>query len=317
MIVRLFIIALCFATIISCKNEVIIKEAHFNTGKLQSKSYYFAKNDTVPFKKIMYNQDGVVTDTLYYNNQGIIEGKIYTCSIKDKYEQWVNYKSGHRDGLSFLKYTTGIKIIRYWKNDSINGIQYTYDKQNRLVSRMLWINSKPLYENEFLYLHPGDTTLIQGVGNGKYFEKIQILKDSTILEIFWKFDKEKINLGSLQYNTHGRLLHSLSNSYARIELKDTVHLKESLEVSINGYFGDLTKQEMNLDIYNINIDKNKTQKIYTFKGQPGDYSHKFKIDNLSCGYNVIVGDISLLYNGQVVHVINVFEDYYVLSSSSS
>lgn len=311
---RFFLIALFAFSIISCRNELRIKEAYFDSGKLQSKSFFHAKKDTVPFKKIMYNIDGIVTDTIYYNRQGKIDGKTYSNNINGNYEKWSNFKNGLREGLNCIKFSNGTKIIRYWKNDSINGVQYTYDSRNRLVSRLFWINSKPLYDCSIEYYKPGDTIVENMIASGIETEKLVILQDSLILHNYYNLVPKKKLLGSLSFNKNGILKGGIeNNSYAVLNLKDTIYQGDSLEVTIVGHFGNLKKLIMKMDFNRSNIDNLYTNNIYSYEGKPGELAHRFSIPKSDIGYNIIGGKITLINNKAVLETIFVFDDYFVLS----
>ena len=306
--------------LLSSCNNIHIDKKFYENNQIESISFFKSMSDTVPFKSINYYQNGEVKDTLYYNNEGLIEGSVFSNFPADGYYVKYNYKNNLRHGKAEVIYHDGSgEAIVYYKNDSLNCIEYRYDSDNNITNKFLWIDDDCTFYVDIIRLEIGDTTLnILDTYDGRT-ETLNIIQDSLLT--LYEFHNLSLNppqcIGSLIYR-NGIIDKNLSgNSYHEINiLSKTINYGEPLDVEIEGYFGGFRNRDdyflvATIGELNSNLlfDKNSS----SFEGKKGNPKLRFLITDYQKGYNLLLGylDLRREKDSTLIKRTIIFDDFYV------
>lgn len=199
---RLFKILIFLLLFISCDQKPIVKTVLFPTGKIQFIQYFSSKTDINPFMQIDYFENGVVSDTLLFDKNGLLDGKQYYNFPSKNYHRWSYYKNGVRVGLNLMDYNDGRRVIQHYKNNVLHGIEYQWNQEGLLNKNILWINGVAIFLNKSVIVEKGDSILnFIKTSNGSYF-KNEIISEPLLIDTYYDLEKqgEQRIVGSLAYN---------------------------------------------------------------------------------------------------------------------
>lgn len=298
---------------ISCVQKIVSKKEYFESGLIKSISYFHSESDQLPYTKISYYESGIVEDSCYYNKKGNLDGRVYSYNNKEDYKKWTQYFNGIRNGRSIVEFNNGRKVIQFFKNDTLNGVEYQYDATGKISREVLWINDRPIVLKDIIYPKIGDT-LLNFVRKGNKFEnELEILKDTIQLNAFFKIkEHDRYPMGSLRFNKYNKIINSNNNSYVTVNLTDTIYDGELLPVSIKGYFGNFKDVTMDCVIENLNNKVESKEQTSHYTTSVGYYDLFFKISKYKPGYNILLGKIYLKRDTTILHEVLFYKDFYVL-----
>lgn len=308
-----------FFTLYSCVNKEFIEKQHYESGELRSSAFYKTKNDTIPFKKINFYKTGEVEDTSYYNSAGELEGFLYYYNMDGKYIRWAQYSKGNRNGKTIIKKKDGSQIIQFYKNDTLNGIEYQCNNNGQLLREVLWINDQALALKEINRPNIGDSVVNYIRTSNGVQRKVEFIDDSLTIHTYFKLQAEEIKaIGSLLFRNDEIVEGQIFNSYHQVIIAEKIISGEPLEIRVDGYFGNFGSS---MDVYmEVVIGKELDQyfepknKVEVFRSEKGVLSLEFKINDYDIGYNLLLGKVNLKRDSTLLHECILFEDFEVVEN---
>lgn len=310
--ISFFILVIILGITVCCKQKLITKSEYFQSGEIKSISYFHSSTDSFPYEKISYYADGNVLDSCYYDKNGKLTGRIYSFNDRENYEKWSHYLDGVRNGKSIVTFNDGRKTIQFFRNDTLNGVEYQYDS-NKLIREVLWINDKPVVMKDISYPRIGDTLFNFINKGGVYTKEMEIVKDTVQINSFFRIkDHQRYPMGSLRFNKDSQIIKSYNNSYATISLRDTILQGEPLPVSIRGYFGNFKDAYLECIIENLSDKPDHEKQLPHYTTSKGDYKLEFNVSKYDVGHNTFTGKIYLKRDSSILHEVLIYKDFYVI-----
>ncbi|MFT3739682.1 MAG: hypothetical protein QM786_13060 [Breznakibacter sp.] len=310
---KYIILVVSLSILFSCTENKVSEKRFYNSGKLKSHYFYLSAKDTMPFKVINYYENGEVMDTNYYNRKGQLEGYLYYNNIKGEYKRWANYHRGLRNGISMVKKHNGDNVIQFFKNDTLNGIEYQYDSLGRLSREVLWIKEKALVLKEICRPNVGDTLMNFVKTADGLHKRIEIVSDTLLVQTYYDIiDGNNPNpIGSLLFDNKGIIGSHINNSYQEVNMADTIERGLPLLVRVNGHYGNFKDVNLEVEIGDINNKFEFITKTKKYSSPKGILTLEFEISDYQNGYNLLLGKVKLKRDSIVFHESFLFEDYWV------
>ena len=309
--ISFFILVIIIGTVICCKQKPIVKSEYFQSGEIKSISYFHSSTDQFPYEKISYYTDGNIQDSCYYDKDGKLNGRIYSYNDKENYKKWSYYLDGFRNGKSIVVFNNGRKIIQFFRNDTLNGVEYRYN-DNKLTREVLWVDDKPVVMKDISYPQIGDTLFNFVNKGGVYTKEMEIIEDTIQVNSYFIIeDNQRSLMGSLRFGKDSQIIKNYNNSYVTINLRDTIFQGESLPVTIKGYFGNFKDAYMECVIDNLSDKSGYEEQLPHYTTSKGDYEIKFNHDKYDLGYNTLIGRIYLKRDSAILHEVIFYKDFYV------
>ena len=305
---KYIILLACF--LLSCNER--FKEDYYPSGDIKSKSFYEG-NFEVPYKVVNYYQNGLVMDTLHYNDNGNLNGLIYYNNTKNNFEKWTNYLDGVKSGANIIKKSCGDEIYQHYENNKLNCIERSFNSSGRLSYEVLWLNGKAIMANECSYIEKGDTLLgrIDTKDNHSYVAKI--VESDIRLDTYYNITtKQKKIIGSMFLDSETGIADYKKSSYFSISKKDTVKRDSLLEVQILGAFNGLSDVKLEMKIGQLNENLEFIGAIKYYESEIDSLDITFNIDDYDTGYNLLLGKARLMRDSVILFETILFDDFYVL-----
>lgn len=266
---------------------------------------------------VTFYEDGILKDTLRFNESGDINGVTYFYNKEKDYIRWSNYYNGKREGLTKAITNQGIIVFQHYLNDKLHGIEYRFSEKGILNSKLLWVNDSVLAYEEIWNVDPNDT-LLNLVDTYEGTEKeFQVVENPLILHSFYELHNSRFELiGSLVKKENGILMKEIGQHFYTVNMPDTVNISETFKIEIKGLFGNLDQKEktfMQVLLYDINRNGEITNhKIY--KSREKDFDVDITLVPDWVGYNLIYGKIQIIRNKEELIEVLFYEDFYVEGS---
>ena len=291
----------------SCRTE---KKEYYESGQIKSIEFA-SKVSSYPEKKINYYLTGEVKDTLRYDSLGNLTGRIYSFHKENDYYKWTEYLSGKANGKSTVFKADGSKIIQYFKDDKLYGIE-EQNYPNGFQRQVCWLNDKPLFYKEIKSVEIGDTLKTLTFTQDGINEIIQISDDKYILESVFKVEKDKsLCIGSLQTNETGIIRNSLFNSYVKTSCKEQYNIGEPVKICLEGFFGNFKDIHIQVEVYELSDTLCSTSNNAIYTSMTDELKVCFNVKNPILGYNLTIGKVQLFRDEDLLHETYFFKDFLV------
>lgn len=290
----------------------------FNRGSIKTENYFKDKKYSIPYMKINYYETGEVKDSLFFNLDGQLEGYCYYFLLDKGYSKKTHFKNGKKEGLQIVSFNDGKKIFQFYRGGELNGVEYVYNNNNKLLSEFLWIEGEAVMRKVLNDYIPGDTMFTVNE-NKDMIDSFAILEDTlTVAEYSIKVNQDKSmndfeTIGSLIIKNGKVDEQNPYNWYVCTNLKDTIQVGKRISVELNSYqnFYD-DSMEVSIKIGDMNSNLEFKEQPEEFKLKKGNNSLVFALSNQNLGYNILTGKVIYKLNGKLLREVIFYDDYYVV-----
>ena len=296
----------------SCNSHHTVFE-FYEGGAIKSQKIFSNEKDKTPFMEIRYFKDGVTSDTIFYNYSGDRHGLIYSYDRHENIERWATYSNDIRNGFTKLLINDSLIIHQWYKDGLLNCVERRYLANGVLLKKLLWLDDELVAYTKINSGMPGDTLWATEYTFSGSMEVSEILEEHIILHSFYeKRDGGFIQVGDLSFKKNGELFARTRQNFVIVNIADTIVKNESLNIEIEGLFGNLHEGYqlyVLLEIINNNSDDKYSRELIS---ERGNLRVRTEIEKDLYGYNLIIGRAILFKKEQIFSTILFYKDIFVM-----
>jgi len=301
-----------FVLIVVISSCQFSKKEYYKTGELKSVEYKL-NNTSSQSRKVIYYRTGEVKDSLKYDSLGNLSGKIYSYNKERNYCKWTEYVDNKPNGIKLVHCKDGSRITQRLSDGKLHGIENQISPDG-VERQVLWLNDKPVFAKFKKKVNKGDTlrTVVFTKEGAKEFDIVS--RDRYKVESIFKLDNnEKICIGSLDIDEKGIVKESVNNSYVQVFCNEEYHINDSVNIRLEGFFGNLNKINLQVELCDINGSVYNVSKIDVYRSKTDDLKVSFNIKNPIIGYNLLLGKVKVLRGKDQLFETYFFEDFTVIN----